>query len=447
MATITIPRLVGKTNKTGLTSWYWQPSKTLRTKGWTAQGLGQSIGQDVPEHIAAAARALNEKVDGAADLPLRELRRIQRPLTVDQAIDRYRTAGYPSVRKGREGKALDKATIAQYEKKFKVLEPWGKGVALSSITDERVTNLRIALMKPAAGGRYKGQVRHHHAHEVLRVGRALFRWFEQERLIPKGSNPFTDFGLSLPDPRQHVWWAPARKAILASAADAGDLDMELAIDLAFQIGQREADLLRLQLRQYEAIPHYKMDAEVYASLSQVPVPAYGDRDGYGPGDVWGITVRQNKGKRWVEVPIVGITRARVEAAIAAAKSADVTCILFDRDRGLPWTQPSIETGQRRFIRRFGEMRASAIAAARGDGDEVLAGELEQLQYRDFRRTAVVYLGELGVASHMIAAITGHILDDTEKILETYLPRTTGMAARAIALSHARAPAAKQEQAS
>jgi hypothetical protein len=59
---------------------------------------------------------------------------------------------------------------------------------------------------------------------------------------------------------------------------------------------------------------------------------------------------------------------------------------------------------------------------------------------------VVYLGEFGIADHLIAAITGHTLDETKKILETYMPRTTGMAARAIALSQARGGAAqKQEQ--
>jgi hypothetical protein len=58
---------------------------------------------------------------------------------------------------------------------------------------------------------------------------------------------------------------------------------------------------------------------------------------------------------------------------------------------------------------------------------------------------VVFLGELGIADQLIAAITGHTLDETKKILETYMPRTTGMAARAIALSHARAPAQLAEQ--
>jgi hypothetical protein len=36
MAQIRIPCLVGKINKAGITSWYWQPSATLAKAGWKA---------------------------------------------------------------------------------------------------------------------------------------------------------------------------------------------------------------------------------------------------------------------------------------------------------------------------------------------------------------------------------------------------------------------------
>lgn len=437
MANFRIPRLVGKTNKAGLTTWYWQPSNTLRAKGWAPQRLGASLGADVPDEITAAARALNVRVDGAAALPPPGGRRIQQPLTVDQAIKRWREQDFPSVKK--PGATVEPSTARQYASKCRTLETWAQGVALSSVTPERVARLRDALMQPAAEGRWQGQVRHHAAHETLRVGRTLFSWLEQQRLVPKGSNPFDNFALAAPDPRDQVWWQPAREAVLAVAADV-DTSMELAIDLAFSIGQREADLLRLQINQYVEIPHYKMDPEVWEQLAEP--------DASGRRTVMGIRLRQAKGKRWVEVPIVAKTRARLEAQVAAAKAAGVTLLLFDQESKLPWTHPNLEAGQSRFIRRFGEIRQWALDIAR-DGDAPnpeLAAELEQLQFRDFRRTAVVFIGELGIADHLIAAITGHTLDQTKRILETYLPRTTGMAARAIALSQARAPvAAKQEQ--
>jgi hypothetical protein len=439
VATIRIPRLVGKTNRSGLTSWYWQPSASLAKKGWTSRplGTGGSL-EDIPENVAEAARRLNVDVDGAAALRPAELRRVQRPLTLDQAIVRWRERGFPSVKQ--PGTKVAAATARQYGSKCRTLEAWGKGVALTSVTQQRVAKLRDALMVPAAEGRWKGEVRHHAAHETLRVGRTLFSWLEQEGLVPRGSNPFADFALAAPAPRDHIWWQPQRDAVLAAAAEE-DPAMQLAVDLAFSIGQREADLLKLQIGQYAEIPHYKMDPEVWEQLAEA-TDAFDRRR-----CVAGIRLRQNKGQRWVEVPIVGETRRRVEAQVAAAKDAKTTSLLFDAATGLPWTQPNVEAGQRRFIRRFGELRQAAIDAAIAAEDKDLAAELEQLQFRDFRRTAVVFLGELGIADHLIAAITGHTLDETKRILETYLPRTTGMAARAIALSQARKPSAeKQEQA-
>jgi hypothetical protein len=50
---------------------------------------------------------------------------------------------------------------------------------------------------------------------------------------------------------------------------------------------------------------------------------------------------------------------------------------------------------------------------------------------------MVYLGELGMDAHLIAAVTGHDIDDTQRILKTYMPRTTGRAARAVALASVR----------
>ena len=72
-----------------------------------------------------------------------------------------------------------------------------------------------------------------------------------------------------------------------------------------------------------------------------------------------------------------------------------------------------------------------------EGEEDLAAELARIQFLDLRRTCVVYLGELGLEDHLIAAITGHDIDETRRILKVYMPRTTGRAARAIALASVR----------
>jgi len=420
MAKFTISRLVGKSNKAGLTTWYWQPSATLRKRGWAPTRLGAGIGEDPPQDVVDAARKRNAEADGPA-IPAAQLRRIQRPLTVAEAIRRFREAGYPSVKT--PGSAVAPATARQYKSKLARLEAWAGAVALSSITPARVAIWRDTLMKPARKGRWAGQVRHHAAHETLRVGRTLFAWLEQKGLAPRGSNPFAAFGLAAPAPRDAIWWPASREAIAAAAKDSPS--MALAIDLAFQIGQREADLLKLSIAQYVEIPRYKLDPDVAAALAGAD------------GRVTGIRLRQAKGKRWVEIPVVGATRAAIEREIAAARKAGRTTLLWDEERKATWGAPSPEAGQRYFIRRFAELRADAAAAAAKAGDEALAAELATLQYRDFRRTCVVHHGELGASDINIAAITGHILDEVRKILETYMPRTTGSAARAIALSASR----------
>lgn len=58
--------------------------------------------------------------------------------------------------------------------------------------------------------------------------------------------------------------------------------------------------------------------------------------------------------------------------------------------------------------------------------------LNHLQARDLRRTAMVRLAEAGCTVPEIAAISGHTIDHTERILEVYLPRTRAMASAAIA---------------
>jgi integrase len=65
------------------------------------------------------------------------------------------------------------------------------------------------------------------------------------------------------------------------------------------------------------------------------------------------------------------------------------------------------SGATRFQRDFAEIREAAATAAAHQSDDALAAEIRTLQFRDLRRTCVVYLGELGLEDHLIAAITGH----------------------------------------
>lgn len=72
-------------------------------------------------------------------------------------------------------------------------------------------------------------------------------------------------------------------------------------------------------------------------------------------------------------------------------------------------------------------------------EATLAAGLDGLQFRDLRRTAMIRLAEAGCTDIEIAAVSGHEIDQTRKILETYVPRTSAMASSAIAKLEAHRP--------
>jgi Phage integrase family. len=84
---------------------------------------------------------------------------------------------------------------------------------------------------------------------------------------------------------------------------------------------------------------------------------------------------------------------------------------------------------------FGSRRRSSFPRARRVRTRRIRHEFRRiaksagigLQFLDLRRSAVVYLAEADCTIPQISAITGHQLDRTTRILETYLPRTAPMA--------------------
>ncbi|MCJ8158818.1 hypothetical protein [Sphingomonas sp. LaA6.9] len=405
-------------------AYYWNPSPALRRAGWK----GQKLGKDLSAAIKAAEK-LNEQIEswklGGAKPKKVKAHHNQR--TMCALIDAYKKARFKPVKEG----GLADSTQREYASKFRTLMRWtardGREGALSILAIDRkaVLALRDALMTPIKDGERAGEVRHHMAHATLRVLRTLLDWAKKEEWIAE--NPAVAFELSQPAPRDQIWWPVTRDAMEAQAEKEGAPSLALTIALAPFLSQRQGDMLKFQLRQYAEIPAFKMDKEVFEALA-------GMNDA---GNVMGISLRQGKTSRWVEVPIVGKLRDRVEAEIAKRKQAGVTTLFIDDRNSLPWDR---KNGQTYFQRRFLEVKRAAIAV-RPD----IAAELDELEFRDYRRTGVVMLGEMGIADHLIAAITGHTLDETKEILETYMPRTTGMAARAIALSQARSAKAEEKK--
>jgi hypothetical protein len=415
MAKIRIPGLIAKRNKTGVTSWYWQPSDTLRKGGWTPLTLGKAAGNDPPDAVVAAARQRNVEVEQwkHGGLTRAELKKRHQAGTLGAWIARYR-------RDVIEGKKPDGSpkiahnTAKTYGTGLKRLEAWAGKHPLPYITRARVKVLRDKLLETAG---------HHAAHSTLKHGRQLFAYIRDQDETAAPTNPFESFGLAAPDPRDVIWSPPARELMIATASAKGFPSIALAIMLGFGIGQREQDILALTLPKYVAIPEHKMQPEDYVTLAALAPD----------GVPRGIRVRQQKTGAWVEVPVVGETRRLLESNIAQARAKGSLAIILDDTRDAVYQGKS---GQTRFQRDFAQIRDAAVAAAR-EADPELAAELETLHFSDLRRTCVVYLGELGMDAHLIAGVTGHDIDETQRILRVYMPRTTGRAARAIALASVR----------
>jgi hypothetical protein len=441
-------RIKGLVQKKG--RYYWQPNEPERKAGWKPVGFGVDL-----DAAMKGARARNDEIEAwrTGGAKPREIRKYVARATVDHLIERWKQ-DLEARKRGEKAPKLAESTFKLYEHNLTKISAWAGPEPVAAITKKRVHKLRDLMMAPVPCGACEPcqkrkpceqpAIRHTMAFNVLSTLRSLMKFAVNEELI--ATNPAAEHGLGKPAAREQVWSPEARAALLLEASkpitiDGGtwqevcppETSIGLALMLGFAIGQREADLLNMSIAQYDAIPAYKMDAEVYATLA-----------GLAPdGVVRGIRIRQRKTRRWIEVPLVGEVRAAVEANIKRAKEANLTTILFD-DRTLrSWGG---REGQGRFQRRFAQLRELAIAGAREAGTTWLVEELAELEFRDLRRTAVVYLGELGLPDHLIAAITGHDLDETKTILETYMPRTTGMAARAIAMTHAREAKEKREAA-
>ena len=176
-------------------------------------------------------------------------------------------------------------------------------------------------------------------------------------------------------PRRQVWSPQAEAAFLAVA----DATMTLAYKLGAYTAQRQGDLLVMTWSQYD-------------------------------GAV--IRLRQHKTDELVEVTCHVDLRAALDAA--------------PRPGLLMLNTPS---GRAFTARHFNKCWRDTSRAA----------GIEGLQFRDLRRTAMVRMAEAGATPIEIAGVSGHSIEKTAAILETYIPRSAAMGRAAILKLESRAP--------
>ncbi|CAH2601917.1 conserved protein of unknown function [Rhodovastum atsumiense] len=75
--------------------------------------------------------------------------------------------------------------------------------------------------------------------------------------------------------------------------------------------------------------------------------------------------------------------------------------------------------------------ARELLAAKLPKPEIRERLLKGLQRRDLRRTAMVRMAEADATTAQIAVVSSHTIDQTSRILDTYIPRRGEVAAGAI----------------
>ena len=186
-------------------------------------------------------------------------------------------------------------------------------------------------------------------------------------------NPATKLKLRKTSARTAVWTAQDVDRFCATAINANRASVALAVRLAVNLGQREGDVLRLTWAQHDAN---------------------------------GFKIRQGKTGAHIQVPVT----AELATALSTTTKTSTNIVVSEITKR-PYKADN-------FRAVFADIRERAGIAG--------------VQFLDLRRTAVVRLAEAGCTVPEIAAITGHSIDTTQKILEVYLPRTSTMAKHAIA---------------
>jgi integrase len=322
---------------------YWWPTPAVQKLGFASQALGAD-----PVEAAAKAHKLNDQVE-------RERRGVdQRPAepeTVAALVRLYRSD--PAFKNRRP------ATRRVYEHVLGQIEKNEGAVPVASIETRQLKQIYRELLTRGVAV----------AALHMRIWRVLLKFAVGESWIKV--NPSADFTIEAAPARELVWTWPQIKAFCDAADAEGLASLALAVMLAYDLGQRQGDVLALTW------------------ASQKP-------------DGW--LVRQQKTSQPVKVPLRWPeTRRRLAKVVRGDRVQVVIC----ETTGRPWRLDH-------FRHEFARVRD-------------LAGLPNELQFRDLRRTAATEIGDGGASSQQIRSVTGHRSD---AMLKVYVQPTGTQAAAA-----------------
>jgi integrase len=370
MATLRVDYLTKRPRRDGSCRYFWQPSTSLRKKGWKLERLPDDYAQAV-----ARAQEINAEVDkwraGEAAGPAA----LQAPGTMAALYAHYTAS--------REYRELAAKTRKLYASCWNnTLRDWCHDVPAKALTAKSCKTLYDSLRddRPAW------------ASNVIRFLRRLLSFGEDEGFLPKGSNPARNPGIAYKARRQVIWTEEAVDHFIATADRMGHFGVGTAVRINEWCGQRKEDILRCTCDQYR-------DGRLHI------------QHGLGAG-------AQQKTGAEVVLPVDMIPAVRERIAQQLARNAR------HGDKG---ANTIIQDEQGR--RYLGDWFAHVSKQIRDEAIKTMP-EMKGMVFKNLRHTAVTRLAENGATTEQIVSVTGHTLASAKQILETYLIRTVKAAEEA-----------------
>jgi integrase len=326
---------------------YWEPSLRLKRLGLTPERLGKD-----PVKALARAKALNVQASSAGESgnPQDQVREGTMAWLIRQWVASPAWA------------ALSPATRKYYRVALRAIEDWCGAVPPRAVTRKAIRAWQRGLIHNRSQAM---------ATIVLTRLHKLMEMARDEGLIEV--NPASRLGLVHVGGDREPWSREEIAAAHDKAVELGRPSVALAVLLAANLGQREADILKLSRSRYDA--------------------ATGMFD-----------ITQQKTKRRIGVPATLELRAALDAAPTASP-----VFVISEVTGRPYQGDNFQAVFRRICRA--------------------AGLPDDRQFRDLRHTMATMLGEAGCTDEEIRAITGHA---DRAVVARYVRPNTAMARNAIA---------------
>jgi hypothetical protein len=388
---------------------HWKPSPRLRRLGWTNLELG-----DDSDTVAAltACVARNKLVDGTIGAIVIAAPAGDRIETFGQLARKFQTsAGFTD---------LAPSTQKNYRSYLRMLETWAQDgkLLLSQLNRQMVLDFVEILETDSRRTRTK---------QLLAVLGVLMQYAEDKGYIT--AHPARNLRVASPKPRDRRLLRDELPLLVETGRTLGHRHVAIGAVLGFYTMQREGDLLAVTSFTMRGIDDISGDARRALSDER--------------GHVVGLFLEQEKTRTPVGIPLAPIAREAVRDAISAPRQGRVggTHIIADPQTGL-------ECPEWRFQRDFRAVvvhlvkdlrwraHSATLRQEHSEADRLnrLADRYDGIQFRDLRRSGMCWMRDLGASIPMIAAISGHSIAETTKILDTYMPRDIRIAAEGMALA-------------